>query len=225
VVHREQALEQVRVLDLLLQLVEPLDGAVSQGLHASGEVGEDRDAGVDVGLRGLALHADQRELDGHLGLPELVGEQLVGVAGDRLSRGPLRRGLLAGLDLLDELGQFAGSLGDGAAQRLDPLVGVAQRLLQPGLGVVAGFVDPPVDVVGQRVRAQVSDDHDGDAGDDAHREDGVAQFRRRDEDQRDRRGGPDQRRRGQGRHDQPLQLRPKIVVGWGFGGSVGLDRG
>ncbi|XQE83336.1 hypothetical protein ACN24L_35855 [Streptomyces microflavus] len=76
----EEALEQVGVLDLVLQLVEDLDLAVDQGLQPPGEVDEDLDLlFVARGAEELGRLDDGGDR-GVLGAPQFLGEEVEGVA-------------------------------------------------------------------------------------------------------------------------------------------------
>lgn len=116
----EEALEQVRVLDLVLQLVEDRDLAVHEGLKPSGEVDEDLDLLLAARLAGElgCLH------DGGDGAVVRAGEvggeqlELVGVRprpAARLGRGRA----LAPAQALDDGAQVGLGAGAAAAQGTD----------------------------------------------------------------------------------------------------------
>ncbi|AGS72989.1 Spidroin-1 [Streptomyces collinus Tu 365] len=122
VVDVEEALEQVRVLDLVLQVVQDGDLPVHQGLQSPGEVDEDLQLLLAARLAGElgGLH------DGGDGAVvragQLGGEQVevVGVLGRRLARSAPRRGLAAA-QRLDEGAQVGLAPGGAAAQGADPV--------------------------------------------------------------------------------------------------------
>ncbi|WP_404948972.1 hypothetical protein HFP70_32045 [Streptomyces sp. ARC14] len=122
VVDVEEALQQVGVLDLVLQLVEDLDLAVDQGLQPPGEVDEDLDllfvAGGAEELGGLDDGGDR----GVLGPPHLLGEQVEGVAvGGGRRRGPPGPDRFSGAELLHHPLEFGLALGAGAAEPPPPV--------------------------------------------------------------------------------------------------------
>ena len=127
----EQALEQVRVLDLVLQLVEHLDLAVNQRLHPPGQVDQDLDP-LLVRTPAVDLARDPQHPLDRLVLPllDIAGEHAERVAArDADGRRCDRRQLLAAHRPLDHLLQL------GLAALRD-FPGVAQLSLDPP-GVVA----------------------------------------------------------------------------------------
>ncbi len=128
VVDVEEALEQVGVLDLVLQLVEEGDLAVHQGLQAPGEVDEGLELLFAAGLAGEPAGLDHGADGPVVGAGEVGGEQfeLVGVGGRSAAlRAPGR--FVAVAQRLDEGLQFGLAARGAGAQGADPVVHGAGR--------------------------------------------------------------------------------------------------
>ncbi len=130
VVDVEEALEQVGVLHLVLQLVEELDLAVHEGLESACEVGEDLGLLLVADAAGEPGRLDGGGDGGVVGAAELVGQQVEGVAAGGGRRGAPYGGAFAAAQLLDGGVQVLLSAGGGAAQ------GVAA--VQDGAGGAVG---------------------------------------------------------------------------------------
>ena len=120
VVDVEQTLEQVRILDLVLQLVEDRDLAVHEGLQAPRQVDEDLDLLFAARVAGELGRLDDRADGSVVGARQVVGEQveLVCVRGGSGARSARGRHVAAA-QRLDEGAQIGLAPGAGAAQRAD----------------------------------------------------------------------------------------------------------
>lgn len=118
VVDVEEALEQIGVLDLVLQLVEQLDLAVDERLEPAGEVDEDFDLLVLPGVVGEPGRLHDRGHGDFLLAAEFLPEQFEGVAaGNDGLRGPPRGHGLAVAELFHHPLQFGLAVDAGAAKR------------------------------------------------------------------------------------------------------------
>jgi hypothetical protein len=106
VVYREQALQQIGILDLGLEVVEQLDLPVDQRLHPAGQVDEDLHSLVRAAARCPVRDPQDRLGRDVLPLLEIVGEQpervIVGPAGGHRDG---QRGRLAAYHPLGQLPQ------------------------------------------------------------------------------------------------------------------------
>nr|WP_315986125.1 hypothetical protein [Streptomyces sp. t39] len=117
VVHVEEALEQLRVLDLVLQFVEELDLPVHEGLEAAGEVDEDLDLLFVADAAGEPGRLHDRRDGGVVRPGQFVGQQveLVPAPGSG-HRGAPGRGPLAAAEAVDDGAQLGLAPGGGAPE-------------------------------------------------------------------------------------------------------------